>query len=185
VPIVGDGGSVTLSNANVNAFGVVVRSGANTATGSASVTAVDGTGATTLYFANGANWAGTVVAGNVALTNLTEGATAASVDFAKMDLAADFPVRVWRGEDGELLSDRLNVGEYLDSEGKGGRVVPVLMFEGGFLPRDKFVLGRILKGADLPALGRGWTAVTEEIEGDEDHLEVVLKRQSGLAVTVR
>jgi hypothetical protein len=92
---------------------------------------------------------------------------------------------VWRGEDGELLSDRLNVGEYLDSEGKGGRVVPVLMFEGGFLPRDKFVLGRILKGADLPALGRGWTAATEEIEGDEDHLEVVLKRQSGLAVTVR
>ena len=42
------------------------------------------------------------------------------------NLAADFPVRVWRGEDGELLSDRLNVGEYLDSEGKGGRVVPVL-----------------------------------------------------------
>ena len=185
IPFAGAGGVTVTNGVPAYPFTVTMVNGANTATGSIKVAKIVGDAETTLYFADGANWAGTVVAGNVALTNLTEGATAASVDFAKMDLAADFPVRVWRGEDGELLSDRLNVGEYLDSEGKGGRVVPVLMFEGGFLPRDKFVLGRILKGADLPALGRGWTAATEEIEGDEDHLEVVLKRQSGLAVTVR
>ena len=85
--------------------------------GSASVTAVDGTGATALYFANGANWAGTVVAGNVALTNLTDGAAAATATFGSLDLAADFPIRVWKSE-GAYSADAINVGSFINNGGK-------------------------------------------------------------------
>lgn len=82
VPISGVNASIRLSNADRNDFGVVVRSGRNTATGTASVaTPAAGIGATTLYFADGANWAGTVVAGNVAFTNLVEAAAGAAVTF--------------------------------------------------------------------------------------------------------
>ena len=135
-----------------------------------------------LLFADGANWAGTVIAGNVALTNLTDGAAAASVNFAKLDLAADFPVRVWRDENGALVSDTLNVGEYLDSGAKGGRLAIAAMFEGEFAPGETFVLGTISKGAELPRVGRGWTA--RRVEGETvDTVEV--ERNSGFTITIR
>ena len=182
VPIVGNGGSVTLSNANVNAFGVVVRSGANTATGSASVTAVDGTGATTLYFANGANWAGTVVAGNVALTNLTDGAAAATATFGSLDLAADFPIRVWKSE-GVYSADAINVGSFINN---GGKISPVMMSEGeDFARGDSFVIGKVAKGATLPAVATGWAVKARSIDGDDAYDEIVLKSGVGLQIILR
>ena len=182
VPIVGNGGSVTLSNANVNAFGVVVRSGANTATGSASVTAVDGTGATTLYFANGANWAGMVVAGNVALTNLTDGAAAATATFGSLDLAADFPIRVWKSE-GVYSADAINVGSFINN---GGKISPVMVSEGeDFAKGDSFVIGKVAKGATLPAVATGWAVKARLIDGDDAYDEIVLKSGVGLQIIVR
>ena len=177
-PIVGEG-NIAVENEREadDVFTLTVRNGKNTASGT--ITACE---RSKLLFADGANWAGTVIAGNVALTNLTDGAAAASVNFAKLDLAADFPVRVWRDENGALVSDTLNVGEYLDSGAKGGRLAIAVMFEGKFAPGETFVLGTISKGAELPRVGRGWTA--RRVEGEtEDTVEV--ERNSGFTITIR
>lgn len=136
-----------------------------------------------LLFADGANWAGTVVAGNVSLTNLNGSACAASVDFGRLDLSADFPVRVWRGADGTLANDTLNVGAYLNN---GGRIAPVMMTEGdSFAFGDKIVLGKVRKGAPLPHVAWGWTVTAEEIEGDGDHVQLILARGRGFMIIVR
>ena len=182
IPFVGDGSLMLSNEAMPNLMEVTIVNGNNSATGNA--TASENA---KLLFADGANWAGTVVSGNVALTNLSEEAEtpAASVKFAKLDLAADFPVRVWRNEDGTLVSDTLNVGEYLDSGVKGGKIALVAMFDGEFAPRESFVLGTIPKGAQLPPVGRGWTAKSVEIEGDDENVMVKLERNSGFTITIR
>ena len=117
VPINGVNASIRLSNADQNDFGVVVRSGRNTATGTAGVARpVAGIGATTLYFADGANWAGTVVAGNVAFTNLVKAAAGAAVTFNNL-----------RIPNGQLLvrrGDRLSIdGIVLRQGGDKGMLV--------------------------------------------------------------
>ena len=182
IPFVGDGSLMLSNEAMPNLMEVTIVNGNNSATGNA--TASENA---KLLFADGANWAGTVVSGNVALTNLSEEAEtpAASVKFAKLDLAADFPVRVWRNEDGTLVSDTLNVGEYLDSGAKGGKIALVAMFDGEFAPRESFVLGTIPKGAQLPPVGRGWTAKIVEIEDDDKNVMVRLERNSGFTITIR
>ena len=183
VPITG-GGSVALSNANVNVFGVIVKSGANTASGTASV--VDpaaGVGATTLYFADGANWAGTVVAGNVALTNLTDGA-AVNVDFGTLDLAVDFPIRVWTDNGGSIVTnDMLDVGTYVNN---GGRLVPISAASGETLDAaGRIVIGKIDKNSPLPNAARGWSVRTSDILGDDANYLLTLKPSSGLQVILR
>ena len=178
-------GDVVVSNAVPdNSMSIIVTNNLNDCAGKISC---NGENNCSLFFADGANWAGTVVSGNVALTNLSEEAElpAASVKFAKLDLAADFPVRVWRNEDGTLVSDTLNVGEYLDRGEKGGKIALVAMFDGEFAPRDSFVLGTIPKGAQLPPVGRGWTAKSAEIEGDDENVVVRLERNSGFAIIIR
>ena len=179
-PIVGEG-NIAVENEREadDVFTLTVRNGKNTASGT--ITACE---RSKLLFADEANWKGTVVSGNVALTNLSEEAEipAASVNFAKLDLAADFPVRVWRDENGALVSDTLNVGEYLDSGAKGGRLAIAAMFEGEFAPGETFVLGTISKNAELPRVGRGWTA--RRVEGETvDTVEV--ERNSGFTITIR
>ena len=177
-------GDVTITNGvPARPFTVTMVNGANTATGTIRVAKADGDAETALFFADGANWAGTVVAGNVSLTNLNGSACAASVDFGRLDLSADFPVRVWRGADGTLVNDTLNVGAYLNN---GGRIAPVMMTEGdSFAFGDKIVLGKVRKGAPLPHVAWGWTATAEEIEGDGDHVQLILARGRGFMIIVR
>ena len=185
VPITG-GGSVALSNANVNVFGVIVKSGANTASGTASVVDPEaGIGATTLYFADGANWAGTVVAGNVALTNLTAGAVAANVDFGTLDLAVDFPIRVWKDNGGSIVTnDMLNVGTYDNTN--GGQLVPISAASGEPLAAEgKIVVGKIAKGSPLPAVVDGWSASASDILGDDANNLLTLKPKSGVLIIVK
>ena len=177
--ILGYGDVVVSNTAPTNSMCITITNGLNECVGKISC---NGDNNCSLLFAGGANWEGTVIAGNVALTNLTDGAAAASVNFAKLDLAADFPVRVWRDENGALVSDTLNVGEYLDSGAKGGRLAIAAMFEGGFAPGETFVLGTISKNAELPRVGRGWTA--RRVEGETvDTVEV--ERNSGFTITIR
>ena len=73
VPFAGTGNVTVTNGAPAYPFTVTMVTGANTATGSIKVNKVAGDAETALYFADGANWAGTVIAGNVALTNLTDG----------------------------------------------------------------------------------------------------------------
>ena len=178
---IGGYGDVLIHNAVAGNFmEITVTSPINTCEGAIRC---DGENDCSLLFADGANWAGTVVAGNVSLTNLTDGAAAASVDFAKLDLAADFPVRVWRKEDGTLASDVLNVGEYINN---GGVLLPVMMTEGSLFDiGDKMVLGKINNSTPLPKVGRGWVARTETLEGEEDKCLLVLKYCNGFKISIR
>ena len=184
VPITG-GGSVALSNANVNVFGVIVKNGANTASGTASVVdPASGIGATTLYFSDGANWAGTVVAGNVSLTNTTDGTAAATATFGALDLAADFPIRVWTDSEGSIVTnDMLKVGTYVNN---GGRLAPISAADGEvFTAAGRIVVGKIGKDSPLPTAARGWSVRTSEILGDDANLLLTLKPSSGLQVILR
>ena len=73
----------------------IVACGANTATGEARAYASDD--GCQLLFADGANWAGTVVGDeNVSFTNRTDGTRPATVAFGGVRFAGGLPVRVWR-----------------------------------------------------------------------------------------
>ena len=159
----------------------------STCTGKIMAVACDGKAKSELYFANGANWAGTVVAnGLLKITNYegtTENNNPASVTFGALDLQADFPVRVWRGKDGALTNDTLNVGTYLKS---GGKLVPTMMTEGGeFVSNDKIVVGRIAKDAVLPDVPKKWVAITKNIDDDNENDLLILKRRKGFMIRVR
>jgi hypothetical protein len=159
----------------------------STCTGKIMAVACDGKAKAELYFANGANWAGTVVAnGLLKITNyegIKENDNPASVTFGALDLQADFPVRVWRGEDGALTNDTLNVGTYLKS---GGKLVPTMMTEGGeFVSNDKIVVGRIAKDAVLPDVPKKWVAITKNIDDDNENDLLILKRRKGFMIRVR
>ena len=152
-----------------------MQNGANTATGTIKVAKVDGDAETALYFADGANWAGTVTAGNVALTNLVNGASASTNTFNRLDLAAGttFPIRVWK-TGGEIVAhDGLNVGSYVNN---GGKIVLVAMDE-ELKPGDSFILGTI--GDDSsPAFAGRW-------EGRKVDGCLKVKYSSGLTVILR
>ena len=177
VPITG-GGSVALSNDNVNVFGVIVTCGSNTATGNARVVApAEGKGETTLYFADGANWAGTVTAGNVALTNLVDGAAASTNAFGTLDLAAErtFPVRVWKSGGAVVAHDGLNVDNYATN---GGKIAFDVRGEAMALG-EGFILGTIGAESPLPALARPWVA--KRRDGGLLHVSI----SSGFSIIVR
>ena len=181
VPLAGDG-SIALDNANVNAFGVIVKNGDNTATGTASVVPpTEGEGATTLYFANGANWAGTVVAGNVALTNLVDAAAASTNSFTTLDLADGtvFPIRVWKTGGVIVSHDVLNVDTYLNN---GGKIELVEM--GEELARgDVIILGTIGTESPVPTCSPKWNA--EIIDGAGEEKLLRMRYQSGLSIIFR
>ena len=176
-------GNVTVTNGvPAYPFTVTMVNGANTATGSIRVNKVDGDAETALLFADGANWAGTVVAGNVALTNLTDVATAAPATFGTLDLAADFPIRVWK-DNGVYTADAINVGAFV---AHGGKLSPVMMSDGeDFDKGDSFVVGKIAKGATLPAVATGWAIKARPIDGDDANDEIVLKSGVGFQIIIR
>ncbi|MBR1836536.1 MAG: hypothetical protein IJ783_04545 [Kiritimatiellae bacterium] len=175
-PFVG-GGSLAFSNACASARSheVTFNGGANTATGTLSV-ADDHT---TLHFADGANWAGTVL-WNADRMDLAV-ATTNTVSFGTLDLAGDFPIRVWK--DGATLAhDTLNVGTYANN---GGRLVPTMATDGAeFSTGDKFAVGTIAKTSPLPTATSTWVAVRQEIDGDAENDMLWLVRGGGTLITV-
>lgn len=134
-PITG-GGDVVVTN-GVPGYGlaVTVECGHNTATGCISV--APSPDVTRLKFADGANWAGTVVAdGRVALTNLTEEAPS-TVSFRTVRFSGMLPIRVWRTDSG-FISDQVNLSE--PPTGTGG-FEPVLQDGTRFRSGDVIMLG--------------------------------------------
>ena len=168
-PLTGTGSlavSNELSGAHaVYSMTVTVTNGANTATGRAFVADTAGGAPAALVFADGANWAGEVVAdGRVSLTNLASEAEAAvRVSFGSLRLDANFPVRLWKSA-GVATNDVINIAGGVSG---GCGLVPVLM--NGYAPEfgDTFTLGTYPAEAALPksAGGSAWRIYTAEQEG--------------------
>ena len=174
-PITG-AGDVVVSNAVAgNSMAITVTSAANTCSGAISC---NGENDCRLLFADGANWAGTVVAGSVALTNTTEDA-ASAVSFNAVNLAGDFPIRVWKDGSTIVANDTLNVGSYVNN---GGKLVPT---GAEFSLGDQIVVGKIAKNAVLPTAAPGWIVKIQPLDGDDANDELVLKHGCGLQVLVR
>ena len=183
IPFAGTG-DVTITNGVPEyPFTVTMVNGANTAIGSIKVDKVDGDAETALFFADGANWAGTVVAGNVSLTNTTDGAAAANVDFGTLDLAANFPVRVWKNGDAIATNDMINVGAYVNH---GGKLVPTMMTDGvEFASGEMITIGMIEKKSPDPAVKTGWAIKRLAIDGDNEHEMLGIKMGVGTQVILR
>ena len=129
----------------------IVTNSENTATGLATAEPPSPAGAKSyLLFADGANWAGTVVAnGRVGLTNLTaEAAAPVLVTFGTMLFETNFPVRLWKSE-GVTTNDVINITGGVSG---GYGFVPELMDGYAPVPGDAFTLGAYPAGAALPKL---------------------------------
>ena len=154
--------------------------GANTATGKAYAAKAASGAPTALVFADGANWAGEVVAdGNVTLTNLVSEGAAAEVSFAALRAESAFPLRVWKTGGVIVSHDVLNVGEYLNH---GGKIELVEM--GDELTRgDVIILGSIGTESPVPTCSPKWIA--EIIDGAGEEKLLRMRYQSGLSIIFR
>lgn len=186
------GGDVVVTNAwDGKTMCAIVTSGKNACTGTIYAADCEGTAAAGLYMADGANWAGTVVAnGRMSLVDasvfsgdsIVTSTGAVAVAFGALDLQADFPVRIWKTGDAVTTNDVLNVGSYINN---GGKLVPTLVGEGEFAIGDEIVLGTINKTGTSPRLPAGWLAKRVAIDGDDAHERLIAKRGIGLQVIVR
>jgi hypothetical protein len=150
VPFTGGGSLVVTNAASGNGFRATVVNGFNTVTGIATACPDVCGDDSTLLFADGANWAGTVVAnGHVALTNVQNGA-AARVSFNALRLDGTFPLRVWAS-----TNDMVDVASAsLDGD---GCIKPVAMDGRSFEPGDTVPFGTYPAGASFPLrTGRDW-----------------------------
>ena len=143
VPITG-GGSLMVTNASPGwSMQAIVACGSNTATGEAwACPSADGC---QLLFADGANWAGTLVGSeNISFTNLAAGASPATVNVGAIRFAGKLSPRVWRTGG---TNDYLRIAGSLS--GSGG-FAPVTV-DGEPEPGDTYVIGEIpLVGGDVP-----------------------------------
>ncbi|MDD4019452.1 MAG: hypothetical protein PHV28_16095, partial [Kiritimatiellae bacterium] len=161
IPMIGAGSLRVRNLATDDSMAVTVLCSSNTATGTAGAAVGE---KAKLLFADGANWAGTVIANEaLALTNLVDGAAPATVAFGTVHLDSDFPVRVWKG-DVSATNDVVNItGAFVGD----GRLVGVPM--AGYVPqnRDTFTIGTYPASAVLPQ-GRGtWDVDAKPIAGTD------------------
>ena len=187
-PITG-GGNVSVTNALKGtqakySMTAIITNSENTATGLATAEPPSPAGAKSyLLFADGANWAGTVVAnGRVGLTNLTaEAAAPVSVTFGTLLFETNFPVRLWKSE-GVTTNDVINI-----TGGVSGGYGLEPEFMDGYEPQigDTFMLGAYPANVALPKLAAGhkWRLYTEE-RGEETVL-VLRYQPRGFTFTVK
>ena len=115
VPVTGAGDLVVTNGTPGYGLSLTFVNGANTDTGRISV--APSADPTHLYFADGANWAGTVVSdGRVSLTNLADASATATVAFGSIEFAGDFPLRVWR-RNGAFVADQVNIARPVSGVG--------------------------------------------------------------------
>ena len=181
-PIAGAGNLFVTNTTPASSYSVTFQGGMNTATGT-----LAGDENSLICFADGANWAGTVVAnGNVALTN---GAEAASVTFGALRLeSGTFPIRLWHDAENGYTVDHLNItGSGIDCAGGRFELVP----QGDYtLPRGTSVyLGRWAKAAVPSGAVRFNGAVMQflaaDVDGEPSRSDVYLRALSGFIITIR
>ena len=147
-----------LSGANAAySMTLVVTNGANEATGLAQVLATDTGAPANLVFADGANWAGTVVANaGLSLTNLTDGAAAATVSFGAV--RGVMPIRVWKTGGVIAANDRVNLAT-------AGGAFDFIAMDEALAVGDAVELGLYPANAPLPANARHVEYFATEAEG--------------------
>ena len=159
--LTGTGGlavSNELSGANAAySMTVVVTNGANEATGMAQALATDTGAPTSLVFSDGANWAGTVVANaGLSLTNLTDGAAAATVSFGAVE--GVMPIRVWKTGGVIAANDKVNLAT-------AGGAFDFIAMDEALAVGDAVELGLYPANAPLPANAKHVEYFATEAEG--------------------
>lgn len=158
----------------------IVKLGTNTATGEARAVKCEQN--CQLVFADGSNWAGTLVADeNIAFTNLTTGG-AATATFGTLKLSGKFPIKVWK-RDGAVTSDAFVVTTAVVNS-PNGQLTP--QPQGDYRPRagDSFDIGSIPATAELPLVKRNWRLTTGDVVDGRRPLKLVYD-PVGLVLTVR
>ena len=197
-PITGGGDVIVTNTWSGKTMMPVVMSSANTCTGRIEAfECVNDETKAMVYFEDGANWAGTVVAnGRMGIAEkFTDSSNyklhgpearhnnPVTVTFAALDLQADFPIKVWKNEGEAITNDTLNVDRYVNS---GGKLVPEMATDGAeFVMGDKIRLGKIKRGAELPSFARGWILSIAPIDGDEEFDILSASFGRGFMVIVR
>ena len=174
---------VTYPDVSAWSMNLVVRNGENTCTGRISA---DPSVNAFVHFADGANWAGTVVAnGHVRMgdpileVDQGHAAAPATATFHALELTGDFPLRVWKNGD-EIVNDRINVATAANGNGR----FVLESVEGTVENGDKVVLGRYPANAELPRV-KGCAVAAEPIVGDDDHVTLTATRGLGAMLLLR
>ena len=149
--------------------------GNNTCTGTLSV---DPEKNIMVHFANGANWAGTVVLnGKVDFSPADEdhsgqNGSPTELTFGAVKLEKDFTIRLW-GADG-LKNDKINITGAGWTSTEGAKLV--FAIQDGYDPQqsDKWLLGTAPATATLPVVTEKWTFATEPVEGADGLVNVYL-----------
>lgn len=183
------GGDLVVGNSRAGfTLQPTIARGDNTCTGRLAVSEDSGTAKARVHFADGANWAGTVVLdGRTDLIPADydyagQAANPAAVAFGGVELNAPFVMRVWVTRDGDELTvtnDVIDVGAGGWTVGEGG----VLTLESqndiifGDLPEmTEFVLGRMPKGGTVPPVSGTLIELQErEIDGNEEQSLLVAR----------
>lgn len=182
-PLTGTGSLVVsnrLSGAHaVYSMTVTVTNGSNTATGNA-FAAETATGApAALVFADGANWAGEVIANDkVSLTNLVEEGGAAEVSFASLRAESAFPLRVWKTDGTITANDKVNLGSVIKGDNSFSLVEMGERLELG----DSIEIGLYPAGAELPERTRFMHYFTTP--SDVDGYDILNARRSSRGTVV-
>ncbi len=162
---------------------LIVRGGANTCTGR--ISAEDSVRAY-VYFADGANWAGTVVANGHAklgdpILEEDQGhaATPAVVSFHALELGGNFPLRIWKGEGG-ITNDIVNLETAVIG---GGRFVMDVV-EGAVATGDRVNLGLYPASGAIPRV-KGWAVIATPVEGSDTLVRLTATRGNGSLLILR
>ncbi len=188
VPFTG-GGSVVVTNTYNRKFHVLVSSRANAATGTIAAydTGAAYAGKTKILFNDGANWAGTVIAGDgVALVKnaagnlssvFSDSGDPATVAFGGVRFDGDLTLRLWEGG----LADKVNFGS-LGFSGPGGIA---FAFPDGTEPqRGKWVIGTKPNAVPVPpAASRHWKISAKALDETTDQL--IASPVTGLFIIVQ
>ena len=185
-PLIGTG-SLAVSNMLVDAHSVysmtvTITNGANTASGRAFAAKTESGAKAALVFADGANWAGEVIAGgNVSLTNLVDAGAAANVSFGAIRLDEDFPIRVWKNGGVVTANDRIN----LSSAPAGTRSFVLKAMDEALEVGDKIEIGLYPADVEPPKDTRRlrYSVEPAETEGLVKLMAIVSRR--GMTITVR
>jgi hypothetical protein len=136
VPVTGAGNLVVTNGVSGYGLSLTFVSGENTATGKISV--APSADPTAIYFDNGANWAGTVVAdGRISVTNTANPSAPGTVKFGAVEFNGEFPLKVWK-VDGAYVSDKINGVASVSGVG-GFKPIPQNGFR--FTQGDTFLIG--------------------------------------------